>query len=72
MSEIEINFNPFAHNAERQANEQEFTFGDWSQRAEGLRMALIVLQFSGCLSDGLYDKVRKRVNKKLMKHLRPL
>ena len=51
---------------EEQANEQGFTFGDNAEWIEEVGKGLKCLWIHGCLTDGEYNKVLQRFQKKIL------
>ena len=57
---------------EKQANEQGFTFGKDKKFVQMVEDGLIAAHIHGCITDGEYDKILSRFQKKvLIKMLKP-
>lgn len=57
---------------EQQANEQGFTLGEEKELLEKLGFSLVLAHIHGLLPDGEYSKALARLQKKLVRALRPL
>lgn len=68
----------FTHGAlcdtyEKQANDQGFTFGDKAEWVQQVGFGLVCAHIHGCITDGEYDKILGRFQRKiLMKMLKRL
>lgn len=51
---------------EEQANAQGFTFGDKAEWIEEVGKGMVCLWIHGCLTDGEYNKVLQRFQKKIL------
>lgn len=57
---------------EKQANEQGFTFGDDAEWVQNVGFGLVCAHIHGVITDGEYDKILERFQKKiLIKRLKP-
>ena len=58
---------------EEQANAQGFTFGDDAEWVQNVAFGLVCAHIHGCITDGEYDKILQRFQKKiLLKRLKRL
>lgn len=57
---------------EKQANEQGFTLGDKREHLETLSRAMVVCRINGLCTDSQYDAMCKKMQKKVVKALKPL
>lgn len=57
---------------EEQANAQGFTFGDKAEWVEKVGYGLVCAYIHGCITDGEYDRILQRFQKKiLIKNIKP-
>lgn len=57
---------------EQQANEQGYTFGDEAEWVQNVGFGLVCAHIHGVITDGEYNKILKRFQKKiLVKRLKP-
>lgn len=57
---------------EIQANKQGFTLGDKAELLEELRKSYNMLRIHDCITDGQADKIVMKIQKKIVKDLKPL
>lgn len=57
---------------EKQANDQGFTLGEEAENLQECGFYLIRLWMENILTDGMYDKGLERLQKQLVKALKPL
>lgn len=58
---------------EQQANAQGYTFGDEAEFVEKVGFGLVCAHIHGCITDGEYDRILDRFQKKiLIKRLKPI
>lgn len=57
---------------EKQANDQGYTLGNDEERLEKLGFSLTYAWIQGCLTDAQYNSGLKRLQKQLVKALKPL
>lgn len=57
---------------EKQANKQGFTFGDKAELFDKLGYGLVLNHIHGILTDSQYDKALQKLQKQLIKSLKPL
>ena len=58
---------------EQQANAQGYTFGDEAEFVEKVGFGLVCAHIHGCITEGEYDKILQRFQKKiLIKRLKPI
>lgn len=66
---IKFQYDIFAASLEEQANNQGYTLGDYSETAEEIIDALIMLRMRALITNREYEKITARLYKKLLKHL---
>lgn len=57
---------------EQQANEQGYTLGEEKELLEKLGFSIVFCWFHGLLTDSQYDAALKKLQKKLVKAIKPL
>lgn len=57
---------------EKQANDQGYTLGNDGGRLEKLGFSLTFARMHGCLTDAQYDAALKKLQKQLVRALKPL
>lgn len=57
---------------EQQANEQGYTLGKKAERFEDCKKAIITLMFGEVLTDSQIDKAIQKLNKQVVKELKPI
>ncbi len=57
---------------EKQANDQGFTLGNKAEHLQKCGHCLIYLHIHGILTDSQYDKALQKLQKKLVKTMKPL
>ena len=67
----------FCHGAlsdpyEKQANTQGFTLGDKAELMDKLGFGLVINHIHGTLTDSAYDKALQKLQKQIVKNLKPL
>lgn len=67
----------FCHGAlsdpyEEQANAQGFTLGDKAELMDKLGFGLVINHIHGVLTDSAYDKALQKLQKQIVKNLKPL
>ena len=67
----------FCHGAlsdpyEEQANVQGFTLGDKAELMDKLGFGLVINHIHGTLTDSAYDKALQKLQKQIVKNLKPL
>lgn len=51
---------------EKQANDQGFTFGDDAEWVQKVGFGLVCAHIHGCITDGEYDKILQRFQRKIL------
>ena len=70
---IEFHYGALCEKLEKQANKQGFTYGENKKFVQMVNDGLIAAHIHGCITDGEYDKILQRFQKKvLIKMLKPL
>ena len=57
---------------EEQANSQGFTLGDKAELMDKLGFGLVINHIHGTLTDSAYDKALQKLQKQIVKNLKPL
>lgn len=57
---------------EEQANAQGFTLGDKAELMDKLGFGLVINHIHGTLTDSAYDKALQKLQKQIVKNLKPL
>lgn len=70
--EIEFGYGILSDPLEKQANEQGFTLGNKREHLETLSRAMVVCRINGLCTDSQYDAMCKKMQKKVVKALKPL
>lgn len=69
---IEFNHGALSDSYEKQANEQGFTLGEDKERLEKLGSSVVYCWIHGVLTDSQYDMALKKLQKQLVKAIKPL
>lgn len=70
---VEFHHGALADSYEEQANKQGLTFGEQAKFVETVGFGLVAAHIHGCITDGEYDKILQRFQKKiLLKHIKKL
>lgn len=69
---VEFHYGVFADPYEQQANAQGFTLGNDRERLEKLGFSLVYAHIHDCLTDSQYDMALKKLQKQIVKALKPL
>lgn len=72
MNEIGFRYGAMCDELEKQANEQGYTIGEFGERAEKIRKSILTLIFAGILPNSESDKCFKRLQKQIVKKLKPI
>ncbi len=73
MSTVEFHHGTLCDSYEKQANSQGFTFGESAEWIEKIGYGLICAYMHGCITDGEFDKIIQRFQRKiLLRRLKPL
>ncbi len=69
---IEFHYGALCEKLEKQVNKQGFTFGKDAKFVQMINDGLIAAHIHGCITEGEYDKILQRFQKKvLMKMIKP-
>ena len=70
---VEFHHGALSDSYEEQANAQGFTYGDKADFVQKVGYGLVCAYIHGCITDGEYDKILQRFQKKiLLKNIKPL
>jgi hypothetical protein len=70
---VEFRHGALCDSYEEQANKQGFTFGENAKWVQDVAFGIVCAHIHGCITDGEYDKILHRFQKKiLLKSLRRL
>jgi len=69
---IGFNHGALSDSYEKQANEQGFTLGEEKERLEKLGFSVVYCWIHGVLTDSQYDMALKKLQKQLVKAIKPL
>ena len=70
---VEFQHGELCDDYEKQANDQGFTFGDDADWIQKVKFGLVCAHIHGCITDGEYDKILQRFQRKiLLKRLKRL
>lgn len=72
MTEVGFHHGALCDPYEKQANDQGFTLGDQRDLLERLGFSIVFCWIQGLLTDAQYDSALKKLQKKLVKALKPL
>ena len=73
MTTVGFNHGALCDSYEEQANKQGFTFGEDAEWVQKVGFGIVCAHIHGCITDGEYDKILQRFQKKiLLKRLRRL
>ncbi len=71
MASVGFGYGALGENLEVQANEQGYTLGKNAEKYERCRASIVTLMFEDILTDSQVDKAFQRLNKKVIKSLKP-
>ena len=71
-NEIRLSYGIMCDDLEKQANEQGYTFGSKVEILEKLRFSVNLIRIHGLLTDSQADSVYQKLQKKVVKELKPL
>lgn len=69
--EVGFSYGPLSKRLEVQAQEQGYTLGKKAEHFERCIDAIFILMFGDILTDSQMDKAYRKLNKKIIKELRP-
>lgn len=72
MNEVGFHYGALGPSLEEQANKQGFTLKDKAEKLEKLRECITRLMFAGILTDSEVTKAYNKLQKKVVKSLKPL
>ncbi len=72
MGQVGFFHGALADSYEKQANEQGFTLGDNAELFDKISHSYNMLRLHGYLTDAQCDSVRAKIQKRLVKNLKPL
>ena len=73
MTRVGFHHGALCDSYEEQANKQGFTFGEDAEWVQEVGFGIVCAHIHGCITDGEYDKILQRFQKKiLLKRLRRL
>ena len=63
---VEFHHGALSDDYEKQANDQGFTFGDDAEWVQKVGFGLVCAHIHSCITDGEYDKILQRFQKKIL------
>ena len=70
--EIGFSYGILCDDLEKQANAKGYTFGDETEFVEKLRLSANVVRINGLLTDSQAESMYQKLQKKVVKELKPL
>lgn len=72
MNNVGFNYGALADDLEKQANDQGYTLGDKADTMQKLADGLVINHIWDMLTDSAYDKALQKLQKMVVKHLKPI